>query len=169
MLSEAKLVSAARPGNRIQNFRSIQLVFYNPELKYWSRKIKKEKLDSLRSLFLKTICLYLILFSRMNTFNFESKVNSSLKFAKYDQILHLARKISFFFPFLFLKNHFLKVSGQKICGKIFSFATWIESLKFFIVVLYIITQPDLEITQKFPSAFRITSWNLLLREERSWI
>lgn len=105
----------------------------------------------------------------MNIFNFEGKVNSSLKFAKYDQILAIWLEKFLFFPFLFKKNHFLKVSGQKICGKIFSFATWIESLKFFIVVLYIITKPDLEITQKFPSAFRITSWNLLVREELSWI
>ena len=39
--------------------------------------------------------------------------------------------------------------------------TWIESLNVFIVVLYIIIEPDLEVTQKFPSVFRITSWNSL--------
>ena len=55
----------------------------------------------------------------------------------------------------------MKDGGQKTGGKNFLFDTWIESLNVFIVVLYIITQPDLEITQKFPSVFRITSWNTL--------
>lgn len=86
-------------------------------------------------------------------------MNSILKFTKYDQILHVARKI-FLFGFYFKKSY-LERWWTKNMWKNFLFDTWIESLNVFIVVLYIITQPDLEVTKKFPSVFRITSWNPL--------
>ena len=54
---------------------SVQLIVcYKLELKYQSKKIKKEKLDSLQLLFLKISSL-LLLFSRMNTFRFESETD----------------------------------------------------------------------------------------------
>ena len=46
MLTEAKLVHY-----QIQNSHSIQFVIYNPELKYQSRIIKKEKLECIQLLF----------------------------------------------------------------------------------------------------------------------